>query len=129
LLIDYKTGSCQVDGWFGERPDEPQLPLYSLLFQRELAGLAFAQIKNSDMALKGVSDDEGYAPGIHPFTEWSQTRTAADWQAVIINWQQTLEKLAADFIAGRAEVDPKQYPQTCTYCALRPLCRIDEHLE
>lgn len=129
LLIDYKTGSCQVDGWFGERPDEPQLPLYSLLFQRELAGLAFAQIKNSDMALKGVSDDEGYAPGIHPFTEWSQTRTAADWQAVIINWQQTLEKLAADFIAGQAEVDPRQYPQTCTYCALRPLCRIDEHLE
>lgn len=128
LLIDYKTGSCKVDGWFGERPDEPQLPLYSLLFRQELAGLAFAQIKHGEIALKGVSDDEDYALGIDPFTKWSQTHAVADWRAVITNWQQTLEKLAADFIAGRAEVDPKQYPQTCVYCALRPLCRIDEHL-
>jgi len=34
-----------------------------------------------------------------------------------------------DFMAGEARVSPKQYPQTCTYCELKPLCRIGESLE
>jgi len=126
LLIDYKTGLCKVDSWFGERPDEPQLPLYSLFFGQELAGIAFAQIRAGEMVFKGVASDETCAPGVAPYKKLSLTRDCPDWLTVICTWQQTLEKLATDFIAGKAEVNPKQYPQTCTYCSLRSLCRIDE---
>lgn len=128
LLIDYKTGLSKVDGWFGERPDEPQLPLYSLLFGQELAGIAFAQIRTGEMAFKGVASDETGVPGIIFCKKLPLTRDYPDWLTVIVIWQQTLEKLATDFIAGKAEVNPKQYPQTCAYCSLRPLCRIDEKM-
>ncbi len=128
LLIDYKTGSCKVDSWFSERPDEPQLPLYALLFQQELAGITFAQIRAGEMAFKGIASDENCAPGIASFIKLSQTGDSSDWSAVIDGWKQILEKLAADFIAGQAEVNPKQYPTTCTYCALQPLCRINEQM-
>ena len=30
FLVDYKTGQCNPKDWFGERPDEPQLPVYAL---------------------------------------------------------------------------------------------------
>src|SRR5262249_13757765 len=30
LLIDYKTGEVSASAWKGERPDEPQLPLYAV---------------------------------------------------------------------------------------------------
>lgn len=128
LLIDYKTGLCKVDSWFGERPDEPQLPLYSLFFGQELAGIAFAQIRAGEMVFKGVASDETSAPGIDFYKKQSLTRDYPDWLTVIVIWQQTLEKLATDFIAGKAEVDPKQYPKTCKYCSLRLLCRIDEKM-
>lgn len=126
LLIDYKTGTSKVDGWFGERPDEPQLPLYSLHFAEELVGIAFAQIKTGEITFKGVASDETSTPGIVSFRKLPLTRNFPDWPAVTVNWRQMLERLAMDFIAGKAEADPKQYPQTCTNCALRPLCRIDE---
>ncbi|MDT8364566.1 MAG: PD-(D/E)XK nuclease family protein [Nitrosomonas sp.] len=128
LLIDYKTGISKIDSWFGERPDEPQLPLYSLVFQQEVAGIAFAQIRIDKITFKGVAIDDAYAPDISSFAQLPLTRDYPDWSAVMTDWQQTLEKLAADFIAGLAEVNPKQYPQTCTHCTLQPLCRIDEQM-
>jgi hypothetical protein len=37
-----------------------------------------------------------------------------------------LERLALRFAAGEAAVDPKRLPQTCRYCDLPTLCRINE---
>lgn len=34
LIIDYKTGKCSINQWWGERPDDPQLPLYSMLTEK-----------------------------------------------------------------------------------------------
>jgi hypothetical protein len=30
-------------------------------------------------------------------------------------------------VAGRSEVDPREYPKTCERCGLQTLCRIQEH--
>ena len=38
----------------------------------------------------------------------------------------TIEQLAGDFLAGRAEVNPREYPKTCERCGLQTLCRIQE---
>jgi ATP-dependent helicase/DNAse subunit B len=48
--------------------------------------------------------------------------TAAEESA----WRDYIEKLAQDFIHGRAEIDPRDYPDTCERCGLQPICRIQE---
>ena len=39
-------------------------------------------------------------------------------------WRANLEALAADFLAGKAEVDPRD--GKCGYCKLAALCRKDD---
>ena len=129
LLIDYKTGEVGASAWFGDRPDEPQLPLYSLAFANGPVGIAFARIRAGDIAFEGVASEEVSIPGVKSFENLKHTQEAASWGEVLTGWRQTIERLAQDFMAGEAEVSPKQYPQTCTYCELKPLCRIGESLE
>lgn len=129
LLIDYKTGEVKASAWFGDRPDEPQLPLYSLAFANGPAGITFARIRAGDIAFEGVASEEVSIPGVKSFESLKHTQEAASWDEVLAGWRQTIERLAQDFIDGEAGVNPKQYPQTCTYCELKPLCRIGESLE
>ena len=42
VLIDYKTGAAQPD-WRGERPDNPQLPMYALLHRQSLIAVAYGK--------------------------------------------------------------------------------------
>jgi ATP-dependent helicase/nuclease subunit B len=49
-----------------------------------------------------------------------------DWPAQLTAWRDTLNHLADDFRRGDARVDPKEFPQTCTYCGLMSLCRVHE---
>jgi ATP-dependent helicase/DNAse subunit B len=44
----------------------------------------------------------------------------------LIDWRKCIEQLAKDFLAGRAEVNPREYPKTCERCGLQTLCRIQE---
>ena len=46
ILIDYKTGVVQPSQWFGQRPEEPQLPLYSMVVEGEKAAVLFAGTKS-----------------------------------------------------------------------------------
>ena len=41
-------------------------------------------------------------------------------------WKRAIEQLARDFITGRADVDPRDYPKTCERCGLFTLCRVRE---
>jgi ATP-dependent helicase/nuclease subunit B len=42
-------------------------------------------------------------------------------------WRRTIERLAEDFLAGRAEVDPRDPRKTCESCHLHAVCRINEN--
>ncbi|SDY50151.1 PD-(D/E)XK nuclease family protein [Nitrosomonas sp. Nm58] len=126
LIIDYKTGEAKASQWFGDRPDEPQLPLYSLISTENLAGMAFAQVRAGQMAFSGVTIEEGILPGVKSHEKLPQTREIGDWPQVLAHWRAILERLGDSFCRGEAAVDPKQYPATCTYCTLQPLCRINE---
>jgi ATP-dependent helicase/nuclease subunit B len=46
--------------------------------------------------------------------------------AQLTEWRETIEQLARDFIAGRADVNPSDYPATCELCGLYTLCRVRE---
>ena len=43
-------------------------------------------------------------------------------------WSENIERLARDFLHGRADVDPRDYPDTCKTCDLHAVCRIHENL-
>jgi ATP-dependent helicase/DNAse subunit B len=42
------------------------------------------------------------------------------------NWREFIERLAEDFVNGRADVDPRDYPKTCDRCGLQSVCRVQE---
>ena len=125
LVIDYKTGTANAAAMLGERPDEPQLPLYLVATEPDAVAVAFAQVRAGNQGYAGLSRDADLLPGIPAYAD-SRQREHADWAALVAAWREVLETLAAAFAAGDAMVDPKRRPQTCQYCDLGPLCRIRE---
>ena len=61
-MIDYKTGNLQNNAWFGERPDEPQLPLYCIQPTLSIAGIAFASIRHNQLQFIGIVDNKNTLP-------------------------------------------------------------------
>jgi ATP-dependent helicase/nuclease subunit B len=116
-LIDYKTGRPTPNAWQGERPDDPQLPLYALSAPEEIAAVAYAKLQTGGMRYMGFARDKGLV------------QQAKDWSALLAGWKQSLEALGAGFAAGDARVDPKNGLATCRYCDLHTLCRVHERLE
>lgn len=128
LIIDYKTGKNNtITNWFSDRPEEPQLPLYLLLDTSNTIGITFAQVYPGENCFKGVSQYALEMDGVKLIPEIKKT-TALSWEQQITQWNTTLCKLSDDFYAGVAKVDPKNPPETCTWCALKPLCRINEEI-
>jgi len=117
-LIDYKTGRPTPNAWQGERPDDPQLPLYALSSPEEITAVAYAKLKTGGMRYMGFARDK----------DKGLVAQAKDWDALLAGWRQSLEALGAGFAAGEAQVDPKNLLQTCRYCDLQPLCRVYERL-
>lgn len=126
IVIDYKTGAVKPSQWFGERPEEPQLPLYSTVIEDEVAAVLFGQMRAGDVRFNGVVSDEGLIKGL-PGRNAELKKAIEEWPQLQADWRSMLERLAHDFRQGVADVDPKQ-ENTCsaTYCTLAPLCRIHE---
>lgn len=125
VLVDYKSGiSADTKSWEGDRPDEPQLPLYALRSAPEtVQGVAFARVRSGNtMRWAGLAAASGILPR-------AESRTAAqnfpDLQEHIAQWRTDLTRLAEDFFAGQTAVSPKSFTQNCSRCAQRLLCRLD----
>jgi len=126
FIVDYKTGKYNdLNDWFSERPEQPQLPLYALLESKQTVGIAFAQICAGSHGFKGVSKYAIDVKGIKLISEIRKAQ-ALSWDQQLSNWKNVLLKLSADFSLGMAQVDPKEAEQTCQWCALKPLCRVNE---
>ena len=102
---------------------------YGLLFPDDLIGIAFAQIRAGEVVFKGVTSEEVAIPGVKSFEKLKYAQEMESWGEIRSSWHETMKKLARNFMDGEAQVNPKRYPQTCTYCALKPLCRIGESLQ
>jgi len=116
-LIDYKSGHATPRSWDGERPDDPQLPLYAINAGEPIAAVAFARLKTGDMRLMGFSRDDKVMPKVKQYHAWD---------ALLEGWKKELDALGASFAAGDARVVPKRLAQTCRNCDLAPLCRVNE---
>jgi len=127
VVIDYKSGKVSPGDWFGERPEDPQLPLYSAILDGPIAAVLFGQIRADELAYKGVVKEEGLIPGL-PSRNTQLKQAMEEWPAVLETWKETVTRLAGEFRVGQAAVDPKNGSKTCesSYCPLVALCRIHE---
>ena len=124
IVIDYKTRAPAAGAWLGERPDEPQLPLYLVAAEPGATAIAFAQVRANDMKFVALAAGKDILPGARTLPDGRLKRAAESWEAQLAAWREELERLASDFAAGRAGVYPK--PGACEYCDQKPLCRIHE---
>lgn len=121
VLMDYKTGGQPSPGnWLGERPEEPQLPLYSLPLRARLSAVVFACLAPDVCRFKGLGRDENLLPGIKQVGE-----KETDWENRLDEWQRVLENLAREYRSGYAAVDPAK-PHVCRHCPFPVFCRVAE---
>lgn len=123
-VLDYKTGSPRVRDWLGERPHEPQLPLYCVSSSRPADLICFATLKPGQMGFHGLGREDNRIPGVKA-SEFADDGTFP-WPVRLQHWRQVLDRLATEFRAGNALVDPVEGSKTCRNCGLQPLCRVEE---
>ena len=127
LVIDYKTGNVNPRDWDLPRPDDVQLPLYAgFACDAQPGGLVFAKLRTGDFEFAGRVENA-------PTTLLSDLgRTTSLVKKPLTSkqlddWRSYIEQLALDFLTGRADVDPRDYPKTCEKCGLHAICRIHEN--
>jgi ATP-dependent helicase/nuclease subunit B len=133
VVIDYKSGRSipSPSAWSGDRPDEPQLPLYvvdQLNQNREVSAVAFAHLSSANPTFKGYGRNRAILGLKQDKLKFYLKGLTFDEH--LRRWQMTLDRLAAAFVAGEVKVDPKLPPSdgesTCDHCHLQPVCRVAE---
>ena len=126
VIMDYKTGTPKIPAWFDERPDEPQLPLYAITSEGEIAAIVFTKLKRGETAYIGLAQEEGLLPDVKtPGNTRGVKDVVTDWNTLFTQWKETLNQIAVSFREGEASVNPKD-ATTCNYCDLHAFCRIYE---
>ena len=125
LVIDYKSRAPSRKTWIGDRPSEPQLPLYALL-DSDIQGIAFAALLGT--GAKWVHLGQGLSDADSDESLSKQTEDAADsWSSLVASWRTTLEQLAREFVSGEASVRPQ--PGACEHCNLTLVCRVQQAMD
>jgi ATP-dependent helicase/nuclease subunit B len=123
VLIDYKSGMAATD-WRGDRPDNPQLPVYAVLQPHGLVAVAYGRVNASECGFVAEAARGGiFKPRSGPTALEGMT----DFGALVNLWSQRIEKIAREFAAGHAEVAPTL--RACASCDLQTLCRVPAAFE
>ncbi|WP_279245347.1 PD-(D/E)XK nuclease family protein [Candidatus Litorirhabdus singularis] len=128
LVVDYKSGDNKPKDWFGERPRQPQLPLYAQALGDELGGIAFAMPPLEEVGYRGIATQEQGAGIEGDLTAATKNLELApqNWEEARQHWHEVLTRLATEFLAGHAAVNPLNTNDSCRYCGLQALCRIGQ---
>ena len=116
-IIDYKTGKIDHGCWEGDRPAEPQLPLYAVTCSDPLGAVHIAVLRRDGMELRRLDDGACYG-----FKDRSMRLATA-----LAEWKRVLPVLAGQFRAGVATVDPRG--KACNFCRFPALCRVKDSAE
>lgn len=129
VVIDYKTSAnLNYSAWMGERPEEPQMPIYAVSLSdkgKQVAAVLYANLILGGCKYQGVTEDPDLAPAVKA-NGWLGGRSLSDadsLEALYTEWHTELARLATDYARGMALIDPKA-PHSCLYCGLQPVCRI-----
>ena len=118
VLIDYKSGTVQTD-WLGERPQNPQLPIYALSVNGPVTALAYGRVSSGECRFMGVSERADILPQVN-----AKTLEGLGMSGQLILWADRLALLAGELSNGDARVKPSK--NACRNCTLPAFCRIAE---
>ena len=124
LIVDYKTGTVARRDWTEERIAKPQMPLYSVMLNKaqalEIAGISYAKVDAQKHEFVELSEAGILKP------DNKTTRGYEDqWLEGQARWPELFAKLAKQFLAGDAQVNPIE-EKTCLYCDLQSVCRVSQ---
>jgi hypothetical protein len=103
LVIDYKTGNLfSVSAWRGERPAEPQLPLYAVT--GSVDGIAAIGLNRDGVRVMGVGAEGFGLDGMKTPADIADG-DEANWQDVVESWRKKFARLAAEYAAGDVRID------------------------
>jgi probable DNA repair protein len=127
IVIDYKSSDKGPNMWAGERPEDVQLPLYATFaIAGGLEGLLIGQVRPSSPKLSGRVRNAKST--LFAGLSGSSGLVKAPLNETQLNeWRLRIEQLGEDFLAGHAEVDPREPGKTCESCHLQAVCRINEN--
>lgn len=126
-ILDYKSGEPRPLRWHGDLIRDPQLIAYLLAESgRNVQALANVSLANGRARFVGKSSRRGLLPEVNGLPGLSVHKNPpqeidAAWRAQTAEWVQLVRELAADYLAGRAVVEPA--PDVCRQCSLTTLCR------
>jgi probable DNA repair protein len=95
LVIDYKSGEVTPSHWQGDRPKDPQLPLYIMATKPQASGCAFAQIKGGNIKFIGSGESSFF----------EQQTVIDNWPEQLEQWRKALSNLAYEFSSGFASIE------------------------
>jgi len=126
LVVDYKSGDVYPKSWELPRPEDVQLPLYAgfgLGEEEELGGLVFAKVRPGAHAFVGKVGDAAATlfEGLKGNSTLVKNALTAE---ELMDWRDCIEQLAKDYLAGKAQVDPRDEMETCERCGLQTVCRV-----
>jgi ATP-dependent helicase/nuclease subunit B len=116
VIIDYKSGRPKQGDLDTPRPNEPQLLVYAAALGANVEGLYFAKLRPREEGAIGY--------GRRPYFGDKCEVPEKDWNLQLQNWSETVHRLAREFERGHAAVNPRK--DACTYCEIKPICRISE---
>ena len=130
-ILDYKSGRAVPGDWYSERPSHPQLLAYLAAVGDETVAMATVSVTAREVRFDGVAKDasllpkvRAVEPGVRAAEEGDDVESGGAWSHWQREWRARVEQLAADFVAGRAPVDPR--PKACEYCQVVSICRISD---
>lgn len=132
VVVDFKTGkSVEQRHWFGERSEQPQLPLYAITDSSNPSGIMFAQCNSHAISLKGIGNQEVAGYGIIDISNpdgkavWARS-LPRDWEEQKGIWKQNLGNIANEFKNGYAAVSFPNEDAIKNSQAYLPLNRLRE---
>jgi ATP-dependent helicase/nuclease subunit B len=121
-ILDYKTGARIAADWYGERPSHPQLLAYLAAIGGDAVAMATVNVTAREVRFDGIANSPQLLPKVKGVEGPGAEDVGDAWQFRRREWLARIEKLASDFLEGRAAVDPK--PGACDYCQVVSICRI-----
>ena len=118
VILDYKTGEIKKNAWTGPLMNEPQVPVYCITSETEVAAAGLVQLRTGAIKVLGLG-----GVGVLPNYKEMDSDSAKIHDA-LPGWERDLEDLARRFHAGEAMVHPKS--GACEFCAHHSLCRIED---
>ena len=126
-ILDYKSGRRKTTDWYGERPSHPQLLAYIAALGEDVVAMGTVNVTAREVRFDGIATAPDLLPKLKGVEAPFGTAPDQAWPFWRSEWLRRIESLAADFIAGRAAVDPKA--GACDYCHVASVCRIADRQE